>query len=133
MRIYPMRIFSVGFAAVLAAIVLSSATAPVHGQAGAKPAVNWTPPRTPDGHPDMQGIWNSVNSFFTPLQRPAALGDKEQVSEEELSKVLTDEAAKKLGIAIKATNKAEQKLALLQQYRDDYAARLQTKIGRAHV
>ena len=96
MRIHPMRIFSAGFATALAVIVLSGVTAPVHGQAGATPAVKWTPPRTPDGHPDMQGIWNSVNSFFTPMQRPAALGDKEQVSEEELSKVLTEEAAKKI-------------------------------------
>jgi hypothetical protein len=29
----------------------------------------WTPPRTPDGRPDLQGVWNSAT--LTPLQRPA--------------------------------------------------------------
>jgi hypothetical protein len=28
----------------------------------------WTPPRLPDGHPDLQGIW--TNNSYTPLERP---------------------------------------------------------------
>jgi hypothetical protein len=32
-------------------------------------------PRTPDGHPDLQGIW--TNATVTPFQRPAQLGTKE--------------------------------------------------------
>ena len=28
----------------------------------------WTLPRTPDGKPDLQGVWN--NATLTPLQRP---------------------------------------------------------------
>src|ERR1041385_7810989 len=31
----------------------------------------WIPPRTPDGHPDLQGVW--ANNNATPLQRPKAL------------------------------------------------------------
>ena len=31
-------------------------------------------PRTPDGHPDLQGIWD--NSTVTPLERPRALADQ---------------------------------------------------------
>ena len=31
-----------------------------------------TIPRTPDGHPDLQGIW--TNATLTPLERPAELG-----------------------------------------------------------
>ena len=46
----------------------------------------------------------------------------------ELAMSATDEAAKRLGNAIRATEKAEKKLALLQQYRDDYAARFQAKM-----
>jgi hypothetical protein len=32
-------------------------------------------PRTPDGQPDLQGVWD--NSTLTPLERPADLADKE--------------------------------------------------------
>ena len=38
-------------------------------------------PRTPDGHPDLQGYWD--NSSLTPLERPAALSDKETFSDAE--------------------------------------------------
>jgi hypothetical protein len=34
----------------------------------------WTPGRTPDGQPDLQGVW--TNATITPLERPAALKDK---------------------------------------------------------
>ncbi|MBB5392926.1 MULTISPECIES: flagellar export protein FliJ [unclassified Herbaspirillum] len=37
----------------------------------------------------------------------------------------TDEATKRLGRAIRVGEEAQQKLAILQQYRDDYAARFQ--------
>jgi hypothetical protein len=38
-------------------------------------------PRTPDGHPLLEGIWNSAS--LTPLQRPAGLGTKEFYTAEE--------------------------------------------------
>jgi hypothetical protein len=41
--------------------------------------------RTPDGHPDLQGIWN--NSTQTPLQRPVALGTKQFYTDAELAKL----------------------------------------------
>src|SRR6516164_11808232 len=34
----------------------------------------WVVPRTPDGHPDFQGTWNT--STLTPLERPAEFADK---------------------------------------------------------
>ncbi len=40
----------------------------------------------------------------------------------------TDEAAKKLGATLRAGEEAEQKLELLMQYRDDYAARCQSTL-----
>jgi len=38
-------------------------------------------PRTPDGHPDMQGFW--TNATFTPFERPANFAGKEFFTEEE--------------------------------------------------
>jgi hypothetical protein len=38
-------------------------------------------PRTPDGHPDLQGIW--ANDTVTMLERPSRFGDKEVFSEQE--------------------------------------------------
>jgi hypothetical protein len=35
---------------------------------------NWTPPRTPDGQPDIQGLYN--NGILTPLERPAEFAGK---------------------------------------------------------
>ena len=34
----------------------------------------WAPPRTPDGHPDLQGYWDF--GLATPLERPRELADK---------------------------------------------------------
>ncbi len=38
-------------------------------------------PRTPDGQPDLQGVWNF--STATPMERPAELADKETLTAEE--------------------------------------------------
>jgi hypothetical protein len=58
----------------------------------AQRADKWTAPRTPDGHPDFQGIWTTQT--FTPLQRPARYAGKEFLTEAEaaeLTKLLTQE------------------------------------------
>jgi hypothetical protein len=41
----------------------------------------WTAPRTPDGQPDLQGVW--TDATITPLERPADLGDKAFFTEQE--------------------------------------------------
>jgi hypothetical protein len=41
----------------------------------------WTPPRTPDGQPDLEGIWS--NATVTPLERPPELAGKQFLTEKE--------------------------------------------------
>ena len=45
------------------------------------------PPRTPDGRPDLQGVWNY--GTVTPLERPIELAGKEFFSEEEAAEYET--------------------------------------------
>ncbi|MGH9200509.1 MAG: hypothetical protein ACRD2A_04645 [Vicinamibacterales bacterium] len=65
----------------------------VGGQAPARtgPSSAWTVPRTPDGHPDLQGIW--TNATLTPLERPRNLGDRRFLTEAEAAS-LEERAAK---------------------------------------
>jgi hypothetical protein len=41
----------------------------------------WTPARTADGHPDLQGLWS--NAILTPLERPDELAGKAVLTEQE--------------------------------------------------
>jgi len=57
--------------------------APTKTTPGVKPT--WSPPRTPDGQPDLQGAW--TNNTVTPLQRPKALAGKEFYTDAELAEI----------------------------------------------
>jgi hypothetical protein len=58
---------------------------PVHGAAQPAPvpkgARKWVPPRTPDGQPDLEGVW--AIATLTPLERPDEFADKEFLTEQE--------------------------------------------------
>jgi hypothetical protein len=84
-----------GFALTAAVVVLGVAVLvappPALGQAALAPAPAaktapaakaYTPPRTPDGHTDFQGVW--TNNTVTPLVRPKGLAGKEFYTEEEM-------------------------------------------------
>jgi hypothetical protein len=46
-------------------------------------ANNWTPPRTPWGDPDLQGVWN--NSTITELERPKELSGKQVLTDADIA------------------------------------------------
>src|SRR3989442_3363381 len=62
--------------------VLVFTVLPAAGQTSKKP---WTLLRTPDGKPDLTGVW--TNNTVTPLQRPKELAGKEFYTEAELAEV----------------------------------------------
>ena len=69
----------------------------------------WTPPRTPDGKPDLQGIWN--NATLTPLERDAAYAGKPTLNEKEAADfekaMLRDvDADRRDGAAVADVNRA---------------------------
>ena len=78
------------------ALVIAAASLPAVPTAGqsASPAAsttagNWTVPRTADGQPDLQGIWDFRT--ITTLERPRALGNKAFFTDEEAAKFEQEE------------------------------------------
>jgi hypothetical protein len=83
----------VAFAFVIAVLSLASKTVAAQAASttatstvGAKP---WTPPRTPWGDPDLQGVWDYRT--ITPLEQPSALAGKQVLTDEEAAKFEREE------------------------------------------
>lgn len=49
-----------------------------------RPAKSWTPPKTPWGDPDLEGIW--PGNMSAPLQRPKDMGDRAVLTDEEYAR-----------------------------------------------
>ena len=72
------------------AIAIADAGAADAGQASnpsiATPAAkNWSVPRTPDGHPDFQGVWDFRTA--TPLERPGEFEEREFLTDQNVTAV----------------------------------------------
>ena len=69
---------------VLAAALVVAMVAPAYA-AAQQAAVPWTPPRTADGQPDLQGVWDFRT--LTPLQRPTDRADQAVLTAEEAAEI----------------------------------------------
>src|SRR5438128_1884167 len=75
---------SIAVLAIALAVVTAAADQAPTKTARAKTrasAAAWTAPHTPDGQPDLQGIW--TNATITPFERPKELAGKEFFTEQE--------------------------------------------------
>jgi hypothetical protein len=70
-------IFCVAVPMLVAAAAAAQTAAPAPSPAPA----NYVPARTPDGQPDLEGIW--TNATIVPLQRPAEYAGKAMLTEQE--------------------------------------------------
>ena len=73
---------TLGSTTIYVAAQRTPAPAPGARTAAAKP---WSPPRLPDGQPDISGVYS--NATYTPFERPANLGDREFYTPEEAAAI----------------------------------------------
>ncbi len=95
-----MRVRSVFFLTVAGALVWIAASS-----AQRAPTNTWTPPRTPWGDPDLQGIYTNKDENNTPFERPAEFEGK------------------------RLSEFGEKEMALLQKQRQEAAAKQASSIG----
>jgi hypothetical protein len=79
-RIDTLRVVAVAFAV---AIILQPAAA--NAQRRERGAASYSPPMTPWGEPELQGIWPLSNLIGTPLERPEEFGERLMLTDEEFA------------------------------------------------
>jgi hypothetical protein len=83
------RILALGGLSIAVSLAQSPAPAKPKPAAAKAKAAPFTSPKTPWGEPDLQGIWPLNHLIAVPLVRPARLGDKASLTEQEISTAQT--------------------------------------------
>src|SRR5690242_13373188 len=71
------------FAIVVAPALLFAPVAGLAQQAAPAAAKKYTPPKTPWGDPDLQGIW--PGNMGVPMQRPKTMGERTELTDQEFA------------------------------------------------
>jgi hypothetical protein len=74
-----------GFLALAFGLAAVTLAAQAHAPASGAASSTWVPARTPDQHPDLQGIW--ANNTVTPLQRPKHWENKTRLTDAEVAEL----------------------------------------------
>jgi hypothetical protein len=84
-RLLASLILAIGTAlgSVAAALEVQQPAIATRASAPAKTSTAWTPPRTPWGDPDLQGLWPSTDMQGTPYERPAELAGRTELTDKE--------------------------------------------------
>ena len=80
-----------------AATVLALIAVAFAWHANVKGQTRWTAPLTPDGHPDLQGVWDFRTA--TPLERPPEFAHREFLNDEDVAAV-EQRAAERLRVEV---------------------------------
>jgi len=86
------RILALGGISIGISLMVCSAPQMVLAQRPSGSKSVWTPPKTPWGDPDLQGIW-SPGYYLTPLQRPNKYSGREFLTDEEVATLERQAAA----------------------------------------
>ena len=85
----------VGVCALAGGLSVDTAVQGAQG-ANASSSSQWAAPKTPWGHPDLQGVWTTDLEIGVPLERPVELGEKALLTEAEYKR-RTESLKKKYG------------------------------------
>jgi hypothetical protein len=80
------RVITLSLVTIVCGLAAGMATLAAQSQpSGGSAPRKWAVERTPDGHPDFQGVW--ANNTVTPLQRPRQWEGKTRLTDEEIAKL----------------------------------------------
>src|ERR1700704_760759 len=92
------RLFALAGVVAIVAVGVGSSAAQGSGAAKAPAAKSsakaWTMPKTPWGHPDLQGVWTTDDMLSIPMERPEQFAGRAELTDEEFdARAKRDQAA----------------------------------------